>query len=207
MPKALDAETTAALTDAVRQLEKSSCAEVVVEVRARSGSYAHADARFAAALAFVALLVVIFSPWPFSHLAVVVDVIVAYAIGIFVAKRSNVLRRTFTTRKERDTRVRLVAASLFYERGVANTREEAGLLLYLSLLEKRMEIIADRGVLKAVPSLDWNAMISTIQKREAATPATLIDTMHTLEPMLACHLPSRGENPDELADAPRFEDE
>ena len=62
----LDPAVAASVTERIRSVESSSSAEVVVEVRARSGSYSHADARLAAMVAFIALLIVLFSPWTFE---------------------------------------------------------------------------------------------------------------------------------------------
>ena len=154
----LDPSVTRAITDAVHELERCSCAEVVVEVRGRSGSYAHADVRFASVLAFVALLVLLFSPWHFAPAWVAIDVAIAWILGLLISQRSFAVQRLMTTAKDRASRVRLVAASVFHERGLANTRAETGLLLYHSVLERRIELLADRGVLEAVPSLEWNRL-------------------------------------------------
>ena len=52
---------------------------------------------------------------------------------------------------------------MFYEAGIANTNAEMGVLIYLSLLERRLELIADRGVLKAVPSREWNQRVAELR--------------------------------------------
>ncbi|HEX2061788.1 MAG TPA: hypothetical protein VHK90_13700 [Thermoanaerobaculia bacterium] len=201
----MDAAILKALTDAVRELESCSCAEVVVEVRARSGSYAHADARFASLLAFAVLLVLLFSPWPFAAAWVAIDVAVAWIVGLFVSRKSNAVRRLMTTKKERIASARLIAASAFHDRGVANTAAESGVLIYLGMLEGHIELLADRGVLAAVPSLEWNRIIAMAQK-DHATPATLLEVVQELKPLLERHLPSREGDIDELCNVPRFEE-
>jgi putative membrane protein len=202
--KQLDPATTQAIVDAVQALERCSCAEAVVEVRARSGSYAHADARFASLIAFVALLVLLFSPWHFAAEWVAIDVALAWVLGLFIAKKSNHVRRLMTTPKERVDRVRLVAAAVFHDRGLANTREETGVLVYHSVLEGRIEILADRGVLEAVPALEWNRLVAEARGREA-TPRTLVEVVHALTPLLERHMPVREGDVDELCNVPRFE--
>lgn len=194
---------TAAIAEAVRALECCSCAEVVVEVRARSGSYAHADARFGALLAFAALLVLLFSPWPFAPAWVAVDVVLAYAFGVWIARRTVILRRLMTARRERAEQVRRTAGAVFYERGVANTAGETGVLVYVSQLERRIEILADRGVLLAVPPLVWNQLLERVRGR-VATAETLVEVLRELTPLLEEHLPLREGDRDELANAPRF---
>ena len=199
----LDADQTVALTEAVGEIEGRSCAEVVVEVRSRSGSYAQAAARFGALLAFLTLLVLLFSPWPFGAGWVAVDVAVGFAIGHFIGRRSDVIRRSMTTEAERVAQVRTVAAAVFHGRGVANTERETGMLVYLSLLEKRLEILADRGVLLAVPALPWNELMERARACPGTAPA-LLEFVRNLAPLLAEYLPAREGDRDELANAPRF---
>lgn len=199
-------EITAALTDAVCEIEARSCAEVVVEVRSRSGSYAHAEARFAALVAFVALLFLLFSPWPFAAYWVAIDVAIVYAAGLFAARRSDGVRRLMTRESERRAQVRTMAAAVFHDRGVANTSGETGMLVYLSLLEKRLEILADRGVLLAVPALPWNQLVERAQDCPG-TPQSLLDFIRPLAPLLGEYLPAREGDVDELANAPRFSHE
>jgi putative membrane protein len=201
--KALDPTVTAALTDAVRDLERQSCAEVVVEIRRRSGSYAHADARFASVIAIATLVLLLFSPWPFAAAWVAIDVVIAWCIGHFVARRSDAIRRVMTTARERASASQVCAAAVFHERGIANTAAESGVLVFLSLLERRLEVLADRGVLQAVPSLAWNRVIEAARV-QTGTPEALVKVLHELTPLLACHLPWREGDVDELSNDPRF---
>lgn len=196
-------ELTTALTDTVREIETRSCAEVVVEIRSCSGSYAHAEARFASTVAFAALIVLLFSPWPFRAFWVAVDVAVVYAIGLFVARRSDSVRRLMTREPERAAQVRTQAAAVFHERGVANTESETGMLIYLSLLERRLEILADRGVLLAVPALPWNQLLERARGCPG-TPPALLEYLRGLAPILEQYLPAREGDVDELANEPRF---
>lgn len=193
----------AALTDAVREIEARSCAEVVVEVRSRSGSYAHAESRFAALAAFIALLILLFSPWEFAAIWVAIDVAVIYGVGLFVAGRSDIARRLMTRAAERDAQVRIAAAAVFHDRGVAHTERETGMLVYLSLLERRVEVLADRGVLLAVPAMPWNQLIERARGCPG-TPAALVELVRGLAPLLAEYLPAREGDRDELANAPRL---
>jgi putative membrane protein len=203
MAKTLDPTVTAALADAVRELERRSCAEVVVEIRSRSGSYAHADARFASIVAWVALLVLLFSPWPFRAGWVAIDVAMAWVLGLFIARKSDAVRRLVTTQRERVAQARTMAAAVFHDRGVANTSRESGVLVFLSMLERHIEVLADRGVLAAVPSLEWNRIAAAAQERNA-DPATLAGVVAALAPLLERHLPSHEGDVDELCNLPRF---
>lgn len=194
------------LTGCVREIEKSTDVELVLVVRARSGTYRQADYLFAALLALIGLLFLLFAPFDFHQYWVAIDVVLLFVIGASIAARNSVIRRLLTTKKFREAAVRTGAAAMFYEAGIANTNAETGVLVYLSLLERRLELIADRGVLKALPALEWNQLLYELHGAgEKPNPDTLRAGLEKLGALLAQHLPATGENPNELPDAPRFE--
>ncbi len=95
---------------------------------------------------------------------------------------------------------------MFYEAGIANTHAENGLLIYLSLLERRLEVIADRGILTSLPALEWNhALFELNQAGRRAEPNSLTKALQDLGALLRKHKPASGENPNEIPDMPRFE--
>jgi putative membrane protein len=195
-----------ALAQQVREIESNTDAEIVIVVRARSGPYRHADYLCGALLAFAGLLFVLLSPFDFHTYWVPIDVALLFVLGAFVSSRSNLLRRLLTTRKFRARAARTGAAAMFYEAGIANTHAENGLLIYLSLLERRLEVFADRGILTSVPALEWNhALFELNQAGRRAEPGSLTKALQDLGTLLARHKPATGENPNELPDMPRFE--
>jgi putative membrane protein len=195
-----------ALAEAVREIEKNSNAEIVVVVRGRSGTYRHADYLFGGIVALVGLIFVLFSPFEFHTFWVPFDVIALFVAGAFVSSRGDWLRRLLTTKKFRVKAARAGAAAMFYEAGIANTSAENGVLIYLSLLERRLEVIADRGILKAVPPLKWNHSVFALkQVARDPDPAKVIAALRDLGNVLAEYVPATGENPNELADGPRIE--
>jgi putative membrane protein len=201
-----DDAARATLTGCVKKIEAMTDAELVLVVRARSGSYRQADYLFGALLAFAGLLFLLFSPFYFHQYWVAIDVALLFALGVFLASRSNSLRRLLTKKDYRRQAVRTGAAAMFHEAGIANTEAEMGVLIYLSVLERRIELIADRGVLKSVNALEWNQMLFELhQAGRRPEPQTLLAAMENLGALLARCLPATGENPNELPDLPRFE--
>ena len=206
MNSVFDTAARTALTNCIREIEKRTDAELVLVVRARSHSYAAANYLFGALLAFAGLNFLLFSPFSFHEFWVPIDVALLFVLGAFVSARSNAIRRWLTRKSVRDKSVRTGAAAMFYEAGIANTKAEMGVLVYLSLLERRLELIADRGILKAVPPLEWNQTLFELHEAgKQPHPETLTAGLEKLGVLLAQHLPAGTENPNELPDTPRFE--
>jgi putative membrane protein len=194
------------LAGCIKEIERTTDAELVIVVRARSANYAHADYLFGFAIAFLVLLFLLFSPVSFAEYWVPLDVAVAFVAGSIISWRSNSLRRLFSKEKFRNKAVRTAAAAMFYEAGIANTNAEMGVLIYLSLMERRLELIADRGVLKKVPAQDWNRELFELHRvGQDPDPKRFQDAILRFGAVLANHVPATGENPNELPDMPRFE--
>lgn len=194
------------LSNCVKEIETTTDAELVLIVRARSGTHRHADYLFGSLLAFTSLLFLLFSPFDFHRYWVAIDVALFFLLGTCISSRSNSIRRLLTSKKFRSEAVRAGAAAMFYEAGIANTAAEMGILIYLSVLERRLEMIADRGILKCVPALEWNQILFELHRAgRKPEPQTLLKGLRDLGALLAKHLPATGENPNELPDVPRFE--
>ena len=58
----------------------------------------------------------------------------------------------------RDQSSRARAAELFASQRVWDTEENSGILIYVQLLDRRVEILADRGIAARVPQAEWDAI-------------------------------------------------
>lgn len=205
MPRPFDADAVRRIGDAVRELESRSSAELVVEVRARSGSYAHADGRFAAVAVLVSLAVLVFMPVTVPAWTVLLDVLAVYPVGLLLARRSDAVRRLFTTRRERLQAVRTHAAALFHDRGVSNTSGETGVLVLASLLERRIEVLADRGLLRLVVANDWNAALIELHDELPIDEERLVAAIRRIGGVLQRDVPAGASNVDELSSVPEVD--
>ena len=61
---------------------------------------------------------------------------------------------------QQNTRMR--ARQLFAELGVWDTEYNSGVLLYLNLCERKVEIVIDRGIEKATEQAVWDEICATI---------------------------------------------
>ena len=104
----------------------------------------------------------------------------------------------------RDESCRDRAAELFLSLGVAATREANGILVYVQLVDRRVEILADHGITALVSAAEWEA----ICRRMEAAFATknyrrgMLTAIEHITALLAQHFPATGDNPNELDDTP-----
>jgi putative membrane protein len=199
----LAAADKAALIDAVAFVEKGSSAEVVVVVRARSGEYTQADLLVGAASGLFTLWFQLFSPWEFSLLSILLaPVAVGGALG-WLASRAPGVRRRLTREVVRREAVRTAARAAFLDSGVDRTRGRTGILVYVSLLERDAEVVADRGVESATPRPQWDDKVTALRDavRKGEPGRVVAEHVRGLGPMLAAVLPRAEDDADELAHA------
>jgi len=104
----------------------------------------------------------------------------------------------------RDTPVRARAAQLFAQMGVWDTAENSGILIYVQLLDRRVEILADRGIARCVPQTEWDAICRGMEEsfRLKAYRRGALEAIALAGDLLARHFPAGGNNADELPDKP-----
>jgi TPM domain len=96
------------------------------------------------------------------------------------------------------------AIELFSRLRIWDTEQNAGVLVYLLLADKRVEIVADRGIHARVGEAAWEAICGAMQREFAAGgfEQGVITGVRAISDLLATHYPPRDQNPDELSNQP-----
>ena len=193
-----DAAARDAIERAVQEAERRTSGEIVPVVVDRSHDYAGVRAVAAALLAFAASAVVLALPvQPVFWLPPAQ--VVAFALGYWLAGRRVVLRQLIPD-GIREQAVDRGARLAFLEHGLVETRDRTGILIYVSLLEHRVEVLADRGIDRAVEPGTWNGVVDTILSGIAQRRAEegLVDAIRRCGDLLAADFPPRPDDTDEL---------
>ncbi len=141
-------ETRSKMTAFVQELESKTAAELVVTVRPASGDYTAAARLFGTLLALAGLSFYLYADIEFTDDLVAPALAVLYLSATFLAKRSGALQRMLTPSARLAANVRQAAREAFVDQGITVTRERSGILLYVSILERRAELVADVGILR-----------------------------------------------------------
>ena len=190
------------LYETIELIENNSLVEMVVIIKEHSGKYR--DIPVWAGLIFSFLLYTFFM---FSHIAF--DVYMIYGMTVlsffFIYGLVSISHFTvpFLIKKKRKLRnVEISARAIFQKGGIRFTQERIGVLIYVSLLEKQVFILPDRGAEKAIPVDEWKEMKQDFQQIFNASdiPGALIDTMKKWQPVFAKHIPPIENDINELPD-------
>ena len=112
------------------------------------------------------------------------------------------LRMALTPGRTKSRRVHRRAVELFRAACERKTRGRTGVLIYLSLLERRAEIVADQAIASQVEPGVWGeAMAALVDEVKAGRPGEgLAQAVERVGAVLAGILPPTIDNPNELPD-------
>ena len=96
------------------------------------------------------------------------------------------------------------ARQVFGELGVWDTEENSGVLIYVELVDRKIEIVADRGIANRVAQSEWDAVCQAMQHafRQNQYEAGALEAVAAVTEILARHFPAKDVNPNELPDKP-----
>jgi putative membrane protein len=143
------------------------------------------SARFITALLFFIIMsVVLYFP-------------IRYCVSFFPFIKSLFLS---DRRREREIRERAIRA--FHQQGLHNTRDKTGILFLVSLLERKVYVLADKGIYLKINQSDLDGYASAVaqgisQKRAAEA---LCEAIGAIGADLAEHFPRKPDDTNELPD-------
>ena len=96
------------------------------------------------------------------------------------------------------------AEELFASLRVWDTAHNSGVLIYVQLVDRRIEIVADRGISALVAQAQWDAICRRMEAafRQRRFEAGALAAINEVTALLKQHFPPLGENPNELSDKP-----
>lgn len=173
---------------AIGAAEARTAGEIFVVVARRSDDY-RAIAALAAALVALALPAVLV-PFDLSAL-VVVSVQAAVAAVLGVLFQWEPVRLLVVPRAVKRQRAHRLATELFLAHNIHATPERTGVLLFVSVVERHAEVVADAGIFDDVEPEAWMAMVSRLTARlgEGAIGDALVEAVEAAGGVLAAHFP------------------
>ena len=191
------------ISEAVSAAERHTTAELVPVVITRCDSYSEGRYRGAmvglGAMTLIAPLV----PSVTSLAGFVVMQVLGLALGFWISSYDPI-ERALIGKKTLNLATRARAERAFLENGLQRTQAATGVLIFVSLFEHSIVVLADTGVTAKIDASAWTKVTAafTARMRQQQPVEGLCDALSTAGELLAGALPSRpgSHNPNELPD-------
>lgn len=194
---------------AVAKAESGLTAEIVPCVYEQSSPYPESvwgGAAVGMALAVAALLLAdrLHPFWmPLSRLILWVPA--AGLLGAALGRWCGPVKRALIGAERMEAAVARRAKEVFFDRGISRTAGRDGVLIFASLLERRVVVLADEAVRARVPASAWEAAVAAMTARAAegrAADGLCAAVEKTAEAMRAAGLAGKPSFGNELGDDP-----
>jgi putative membrane protein len=207
------------VTAAIAAAEAKSNGEIIAVAADRSDSYHDVGLHYAVLVLF--LVLAFFAAWPdqLEHMWTrlmgwsaepSMRQLLTLLLGIALAKFLTVLfilkwmplRLALTPGGTKTRRVRRRAITLFKAGGERRTIGRTGILIYLSLAERRAEIIGDEAVTAVTTAETWGeAMTALVSDVKSGRPGDgIVAAVELIGSVLAKHFPKTSTDTNEIPD-------
>jgi putative membrane protein len=189
------------LREAIHRAEAKTHGEIVTVIARASGNYFYYPTLWAAVLAILSPVLLLALPGSLGPLGIVelqLLVFVLLAIGL----RWGPIKRRLVPREQQRQYCARRAREQFLAQNLHTTRDRTGVLLFVSVFEQHVELLADAGIHARVPDGTWDALIRqfTARIRDGQIGDGFVEAVNTIGSHLATHFPADDANPNELPD-------
>jgi putative membrane protein len=219
----ISAEDHARIASAISEAEKGTSGEIRCVLSAASADYRRNALTWAAGAALLVpagalllgfrpeLLTRVFGGWSIAHLARR-DADIITALTTYIAIQAAVfvvawllaswpaLRRRLTPPAVTTRRVHTATLEQFMALGLHRTRDRTGVLLYVSVAERRAEVFADDGIYAKAPHEVWDQVVGLlIEGLKGGSPVNgFVSAVQRTGEILSACLPPRDDDANEL---------
>ena len=186
------------ITAAIQAEEARTMGEIHCVLAHRSGDYHLYPLAWAAGIAlFTPLLLFWLTRWP--ALTIYLAQIAVFLLAALILSHPA-LRVRVVPRRAREDRAHAEAMRQFSAQGMEKTRERTGVLIFASVAERYVAIIADAGINEKVSSEAWDegVILMTAAMRAGRPADGFVAAIQFCGGILAVHFPPGALNQDEL---------
>lgn len=183
------------IKEMITEAEQKSDSEMVPMIVSRSDNYPAAHFRSAVIVSFLFSLGLYFSPLsiinPIYFLWIQIPGLI---LGYYLAN-IPMITRLLITKHEIEYEVTQRAIEAFFEHNLHTTEQHNGVLIFISILEKKIKIITDVGVRKKVDQKIWDEIIFSFTEKvkKGEFVEALKSTIAATSDILENYFPSNGK--------------
>jgi putative membrane protein len=123
-----------------------------------------------------------------------------YGVSLLLC-RWQILQRLFVPMTDQIFQVEMRAQLEFYLQGLNRTRARTGILLFVSLMERRAVVLADQAIAEKLPRETWDHVCHLILNgiKKGQTGEGFANAIRKCGEYLTQHFPATENNPNELS--------
>jgi putative membrane protein len=115
-------------------------------------------------------------------------------------QRAEALKKLFVGIRRKEEAVKQRAERVFFERGLYRTKKNTGVLFFLSLFERKIRVLADKGIYEKMDQETLDRFANEVSSgiREGRACEALSQAIRKIGGLLSQHFPITSNDTDEL---------
>jgi len=198
--KYFTAEEKEKIRQAVILAEQRTSGEIVPLIVGSSDDYLEVEigGLIAGSVIGTAAAFIFGDPWAPAH-SLLTWPLLGSGLG-FILCRVPALKRWLISNKRVAEAVELRSLAAFTAHGLHYTEAHSGILIFASLFERRVIVLADRGINEKVPAGTWNEVVKILTSglKSGNGCAAFCKAIKRCGEILAAHFPRQSDDRDEL---------
>ncbi len=189
---------------AVRSAESKTAGELVVAHTERADDYAFRRSVVALGLAIALGWEALLALPSVAPVFVLVGQAPAFFLFYWLTGLPPVVR-LLVSDAQREVRTQERAMRAFIEQGVTETRDRSGVLIFIGEAERKVVIVADKGINDRVEPDEWRQDVQRITDgiRAGRAAPGVLESVERIGSLLAEAFPARADDENELGDSVR----
>lgn len=120
----------------------------------------------------------------------------------YILSKLPTVKAAFIGVRRKNNAVKERALRAFYEKGLYRTKQNTGVLFFISMLERKVWVLADKGVNEKITQETLNSFAMTVSQgiKAGRSCDALCEAIKEAGKLLAKHFPVNPEDTDELSD-------
>jgi putative membrane protein len=196
----LSPEERERIIETVKEAEKNTSAEIVPLIVSASHHYPRAEMTGALALALLIAIPATLAfrtenMWIFMGFFAL-----AFCLISLLLRKVPMLKRFFISQEEMNEEVEEAALFSFYKHNLHHTRDQTGILIYITVFERKVHILADRGINDRVDPSAWTTIVANLTQgiRSRQPGEAICQAIRACETLIRHHFPRKPDDVDEL---------
>jgi len=189
------------IKEAIKKAESNTSGEIVPVILDQSDFYPAAHFRLSLLFGIIFALICYYT-YDFDDPIILIWIQVPGMILGYLLAFIPFLKRQLISNAEMQEEVYQRALQVFYENKVSMTKDRTGIMIFISLLERRVEVLADCGINEKVEKDYWNNLVNWLIKKikEGNKIEGLVSAIDTCGKSLMEFFPIKEDDTNEVSD-------
>ena len=189
------------IKQAIKEVELKTSGEIVPVILKQSDFYPAAHFRLALIMGIL-FSIICYYGYDFDDPITLIWIQIPGMVLGYLLAYIPLFKRFFTTSNEIEEEVYQRSLEVFYENKISMTKDRTGIMIFISLLERKVKVLADCGINEKVSKDYWNDLVKNLLSdiKQKNMINGVVKSIQTCGEQLEISFPIKDDDTNEITD-------